>query len=171
MLTGASMHGDITTAPLAAHRDRLPLLQAWFEAEWPQWYGAGGRGDARADLEAFAGRCELPIGIVALRGAELVGIAALKAESIASHRHLRPWAAAGLVTPSSRRQGVGALLLAALEDEAARLGFRRIYCGTSRAESLLLRCGWQLQQRITHDGESLGSYAEDVTALGRATSA
>ncbi|MGH8607612.1 MAG: GNAT family N-acetyltransferase [Gammaproteobacteria bacterium] len=52
---------------------------------------------------------------MALRHGRVCGIAALKAESIASHRHLSPWAAAGLVKPSERGRGIGAQLLAALE--------------------------------------------------------
>ena len=85
-------------------------------------------------------------------------MAALKAESIASHRHLSPWAAAGLVRPSDRGQGIGTHLLAALEQEARNLGFRHIYCGTSTAESLLQRCAWQLIERIIHEGQGLALY-------------
>ena len=120
------------------------MLQLWFETEWPSYYGTRGPGDARLDLQAFANRGSLPVGVVAFRGGEVCGVAALKAESISSHRHLSPWAAAGLVPPSERGQGIGAQLLAALEREARNLGFQHIYCGTSTAESLLQRSGWQL---------------------------
>jgi GNAT superfamily N-acetyltransferase len=134
------------------------MLRQWFEAEWPAHYGAGGPGDAAQDLQAFANRGSLPVGVVALRDGRVCGIAALKAESIASHRHLSPWAAAGLVRSPERGQGIGAQLLAALEQEARSLGFRYIYCGTSTAESLLQRSEWQLIEHIDHEGESLGIY-------------
>lgn len=152
------MNGTLSIELLAAHPEVLPLLKEWLEAEWPSYYGTVGPGDARRDLQAFANHGSLPVGVVALRGGRVCGVAALKAESIASHRHLSPWAAAGLVSPSERRQGIGAQLLEALEREARTLGFRHIYCGTSTAASLLQRCGWQLIESIIHEGQGLGIY-------------
>jgi N-acetylglutamate synthase-like GNAT family acetyltransferase len=111
-------------------------------------------------FNSFANLGSLPIGIVALRDGNVCGVAALKAESIASHRHLGPWAAAGFVEPSSRGQGIGARLLIALGEQARRLGFRRIFCGTSTAESLLQRGGWQLIERIVHEGHDLAIYSK-----------
>ena len=60
-------------------------------------------------------------------------VAALKAESIASHRHLSPWAATGYVLPSHRGHGIGAQRLSwlLLLAEAGDLGFSHVYCGTS----------------------------------------
>jgi GNAT superfamily N-acetyltransferase len=150
----------VTIEPLAAHREAIPLLQRWFAAEWPSYYGANGPGDAWHDLQSFANVGSLPVGMVALRDGKVCGVAALKAESIASHRHLCPWAAAGVVEPSARGQGIGAKLLIALEEQARTLGFRRIFCGTSTAASLLQRCGWQLMERIIHDGHDLGIYSK-----------
>jgi len=153
---------EVLIEPLALHPEVLPVLQQWFETEWSSYYGPGGPGDAQRDLQAYANRGSLPVGVVAFREGRVCGIAALKAESIASHRHLSPWAAAGLVAPSERGQGIGARLIAALEQEARSLGFQSIYCGTSTAESLLVRCGWQLHERILHEGEPLGIYRKDL---------
>jgi GNAT superfamily N-acetyltransferase len=86
------------------------------------------------------------------------GCAALKAESLPTHRHLTPWAAAGFVLPAERGRGIGARLLLALEHEARQLGYRRIHCGTATAESPPRRCGWRLAERIDHDGIDLGIY-------------
>lgn len=150
------MNATIRIARLAAHPEALPLLAAWFKAEWPAWYGPGGPGNAEHDLADFANGTGLPLGVVAFRGDVLCGVAALKASSIASHAHLSPWAAAGLVEPSLRQQGIGAVLLAALEVEAAALGHPFIYCGTSTAASLLERSGWSLLETVLHDGQTLG---------------
>jgi hypothetical protein len=43
---------------------------------------------------------------VACRTAAYIWAESLKAESIASHRHVSPWAAAAFVTPSERGQGL-----------------------------------------------------------------
>jgi N-acetylglutamate synthase-like GNAT family acetyltransferase len=102
----------------------------------------------------------LPRAVVAFADGEVCGVAALKRDSIASHAHLTPWAAAALVAPLRRGRGIGARLIAALEEEARGLGYTRIYCGTSTARSLLMRCGWELLEEITHEGESLGVYSK-----------
>ncbi|KXK54758.1 MAG: GNAT family N-acetyltransferase [Chlorobi bacterium] len=154
---------SIHLAPLANHPEVLPELRQWFESEWPEYYGKEGPGNAEADLIAFSGIGRLPVGIVAFHHGEPCGVAALKAESISSHRHLSPWAAAGLVKASKRGEGIGARLLQRLEEEAGRLGFTHLYCGTATAESLLLRNGWTLIERIQHEGEPLGIYQKPVS--------
>lgn len=155
-MTAAS---QVRIAPLSAYPQVMPLLRRWFKEEWPDYYGPGGEGDAAQDLRAFAGSGdELPFALVALRDGAVCGIAALKAESIASHAHLTPWAAAGLVEPGQRRVGIGALLLQGLADEARRRGHTFLYCGTSTSESLLQRQGWELLERVVHAGQPLGVY-------------
>lgn len=154
------MTGEVKIEQLAAHPEALSELRRWFETEWASYYAASGPGDAEQDLRAFAHRGSLPVGIVALQDGLLCGVAALKADSIASHSHLSPWAAAGLVKPSMRGKGIGARLVGGLEEEARSLGFARIYCGTSTAGSLLERCGWELAERIIHEGEDLGLYSK-----------
>lgn len=151
------MRHGLIIEPLVLHPDTLPVLTAWFKAQWPAWYGSG-RGNAQSDLRSFANEGCLPLGVVAMRGAEVCGVAALKQESIESHRHLSPWAAAGLVKAELRGQGIGMQLLGALEQRAVALGYKKIYCGTSTAERLLRRAGWQLRERITHEGEPLGIF-------------
>ncbi|MGH8564449.1 MAG: GNAT family N-acetyltransferase [Gammaproteobacteria bacterium] len=154
------MSASLIIEPLARHPEALPVLSEWFEAEWPSYYGAGGRGSALRDLQAYSNQGSLPVGVVALREGSACGVAALKAESIASHAHLSPWAAAGLVHHSMRGQGIGRLLLDALEQKVRHLGFSRIYCGTSSAQSLLQRCGWQLIESIIHEDKDLGIYSK-----------
>lgn len=152
------MSSIVKIEQLAMHPEALRPLRHWFETEWPEYYGAGGPGDAQNDLQAFANHDRLPIGVVAFQDGELCGVAALKANSIASHSHLSPWAAAGLVKSSERGKGIGAQLIDALEKQARNLGFPYIYCGTSTANSLLERCGWELMENIIHEGHQLGIY-------------
>ena len=143
--------------PLRLRPEFCAFFAQHFESEWPNWYGAGGKGDARKDLEAFANpEGNLPVGVIALDDAGLpVGIAALKATSIATHAHLSPWATAGYVVASRRRAGIGARLLSALLAEAQRLGFHTVYCATATARSLLEREGWSQFDAVVHDGERL----------------
>jgi GNAT superfamily N-acetyltransferase len=148
----------LSIEPLASHPEVLSELQTWFEAEWPSYYGAGGPGNAQKDLRAYSNSAGLPFGVVAFLDGSVCGAAVLKADSIASHTHLSPWAAGGLVRPDLRGRGIGQQLVLALEKRAKSLGFDRIYCGTNTAEGLLRRSGWQLSERIVHEGEPLGIY-------------
>lgn len=143
-----------TVIPLRQRPELAAFFVEPFKTEWPAWYGAGGQGDATADLNAFANPAgELPVGVVALDEAGFpVGIAALKATSIRSCAHLSPWATAGYVLPDRRGGGIGAGLLSALLVEARRLGFHAVYCATASAASLLKREGWQWLETITHEG-------------------
>ncbi|HEY1393227.1 MAG TPA: GNAT family N-acetyltransferase [Methylibium sp.] len=143
---------------LAKHQEVLPVLQAWFESEWPAHYGPGGRGDARQDLLAYSNAGSVPIGFVAFRGGVPCGFAALKREAFATHPQLSPWAGAAYVEPALRRQGIGRALVASLEAEARRLGYPRIYGATSTAGSLLERCRWSLLESVVHDGEQVAVY-------------
>ena len=150
------MTSAVYVHPLARHRKQIPLIAAWFTSEWPEWYGSGGKGNVIQDLQEFAAsESELPIGMVIFQNHIPVGAAALKAQSILSHVHLTPWAAAGYVLPSHRGQGLGAALLGALVTEAHNLGFERVYCGTSTAERLLVRSGWRALEVIVHAGKPL----------------
>jgi GNAT superfamily N-acetyltransferase len=143
---------------LAKHPQLLPLLKVWFESEWPAYYGANGSGDAATDLRAYSNGGALPVGLVAFRGSEVCGVAALKAQSIASRPDIGPWAGAGFVPPEHRRQGIGGELLRGVESLAKELGFPRVYCATSTAASLLERNEWRLLERVAHEGELLAIY-------------
>ena len=155
------MPSNFIVEPLADHPEALPALAASFEAEWPDWYGSG-RGDAEQDLRAYSNQKSLPVGLVVLHNGTVCGVAVLKAESIPSHKHLSPWAAAGFVDPALRGQGIGLKLLGALEEQARAMRFSHIYCGTSTADTLLERAGWRVMERIIHEGKLLAVYAKAV---------
>jgi GNAT superfamily N-acetyltransferase len=143
---------------LADHPEAIPVIRRWFEEEWAAYYGPGGPGDAARDLRAYSGRGELPVGLIAFYDEQLCGIAALTAQSIRTHTHLGPWAAAGLVRPPFRGRGVGSCLLRALEEVARGLGYATMYCGTATAIGLLKRHGWQCLERVIYEGEQVSIY-------------
>jgi GNAT superfamily N-acetyltransferase len=150
----------MTSFELLCHRpDLAPVVASWMGNEWPDWYGSNGQGNLEEDINAFgASPTSLPIGIVAVSETRPVGFAALKANSIQSHSHLSPWAAAGFVLPGLRGQGIGSQLLQQLVSLASSLGHANVYCGTSTAAHLLERSGWQLQESVLHAGKPLGIY-------------
>jgi len=147
---------------LAGRLDLLPVLQRWFEAEWPGYYGPGGRGDAMADLASYANEGSLPLGLVALRGGEPCGFVALKADPFPAYAHRMPWVGAAIVRPELRRQGIGRALLLAVEPEARALGITRLHCATASAASLLGRCGWRLLDTVPHEGQAMEIFEKEL---------
>ena len=150
------MNRGLVVEPLARHPELVPLLAEWFVTEWPGWYGVGGQGNVTRDLQNFAAsEVDLPVGFVVFSNGAPAGAGALKADSIPSHKHLSPWAAAGFVVPEQRGQGIGAALLGAIVAHARALGYPHVYCGTSTAESLLQRSGWSTLELVQHSGKPL----------------
>jgi GNAT superfamily N-acetyltransferase len=150
--------------PLRERPEFCAFFAQQFKSEWPSWYGPGGQGDAAEDLEAFANlEGRVPVAVIAIDEADSpVGIAALRSTSIATHKHLGPWATAGYVVPAFRRQGIGVQLLRALLAEARRLGFDTIYCATSTAVTLLEREGWRKIESVLHEGETQFVFSKGV---------
>ncbi len=136
---------------LADHPEAIPILKEWFEREWEPYYGPAGPGNAQEDLRDSCNRDELPVALVAIYEGEVCGTAALKAESVSTHKHLTPWLAALLVAPAFRRRGVGEQLIAAIEEKASQLGYKCIYVGTGEGsgtpESLLRNRGWKFVEK------------------------
>lgn len=147
---------------LAEQAQLVPTLAEYFRQEWPGWYCAAGSGDADQDLREYARIGGLPLGLVALIDDEACGFAALKTQAITGYEHLQPWVGAGYVRPDLRRQGIGALLLAALEHEAHSMGHARLYCGTATSASLLLRAGWQPLAEAMQGNERVTIYEKTL---------
>jgi GNAT superfamily N-acetyltransferase len=142
----------------------IPILASWFVEAWAPYYGADGPGDATADLAACNRRDRLPVCLVAFDAdRKPIGTVALKESSVASHDHLAPWLAALVVPPAMRDQGVGTFLVAALEQEARRLGFSSLYAGVSPESSILSRRGWR---EIDRAGSLRGEIAIVCRSLG-----
>lgn len=164
------MPAAISVIPFRERPDLCAFFTPHFEHQWPGWYGPGGKGCARADLQAYANPDGvLPVGVIALDAASSpLGVAALRATSIDSHAHLGPWAAAGFVLPAHRRQGIGAALLSGLAGEAARLGYLELFCATATAVSLLQREGWTQLDTVQHDGSIQFVFRRTLPAAGGA---
>ena len=136
--------GDIRIVHFVDAPEVMPTLVDWFVAEWAPWYGPDGPGDAEGDLAACSSRDMLPICLIARsQENELLGTAALKTESVGSELGVGPWLAAVLVAAPHQGKGVGTALVAAIEKEAARLGFEAIYTSTDTAGGIMQRRGWE----------------------------
>lgn len=121
------------------------LIHAEFWADRPG-------GMTEADLVAHLGRAtdpsRIPLSLIALDGADLVGTVNLIDNDDARRAHLHPWLAAMVVKAAYRGQGIGTRLVLALLGEATRLGHPRVYFGTD-GPGFYARLGAELHEQVT----------------------
>jgi GNAT superfamily N-acetyltransferase len=127
-------------ALLADHIDALPALARWYRDEWEPYYGVEGPGDALADLQSRCNRDALPIGLVALEGDQVRGVAALDVDVATD---LTPSVVGLLVAVEYRGQGVATQLLESAKSMGRRLGYGHVYISTTTLGEHLLKNGWQ----------------------------
>lgn len=165
---GEAERNGVTIGYLADHPDALPILAEAFRAESPEYF----RDRSVADLvdqllRPTLQRDALPLALIAHVDGTVAGTAALRAESITTHRHLTPWLAALHVLPAFRGRGLGENLIRAIEGEATRLGLASLYAGSGRAALLFERLGWQVLEWITYHGAPLAILRRELALSGR----
>jgi GNAT superfamily N-acetyltransferase len=153
----------VTIEYLSDHRAMMATIEAHFKAEWGAYYGPGGPGDARADIAALCNRAKLPIGLIALRRGTFVGFVALRKKTD-SHHDLSPWVTSFYVAPEMRRQGIGALLVKAVERLTGKLGYKRIYARSATAVAFFEKHNWVPFDTLVHDAEQLTIFLKDLQA-------
>lgn len=110
---------------------------------WPQHYGGGRPGDATGDLARRIRRDGLPIAVVALQGARVIGTATLSTGSFGKLDDESPWLIGLCVVPDLRGRGLASALVAAIEAVARDQGYQVVHTTTQGARGLLLRRKWQ----------------------------
>jgi len=153
----------IETALLIDHRDAIAALTALLEAEWPDWYNARGA-STRADLSERMRRDGLPLGIIAIRDADVVGTCALTASSGGLVTERSPWLGGLVVDPRARRQGVASALLARAKVEARRLGYERLHALTAEAVPLFEQQRWTTAEVVQLSGKKHWIFATSIPA-------
>ena len=149
---------------LANHCELVDELARLSWAEWQPIYRGRGQTFEHA-LKNYRERTNtdcLPLTLVALHGAELVGTVSLKFQDLDTRPDLDPWLGALFVVPSWRRRGIATLLMHRAVDEARRLNLRGLFLWTSSAEGLYLKLGWQAIERTEYCGKSIVIMKMDV---------
>jgi len=139
-------------AYLADHKEVIPLLSRWFFKEWSYL----NPGKTFADVEQLIGERtntdKIPIALVAFDNQELLGTVCLKVHDMDTRLDLSPWLAGLYVAAPRRRQGIGATLVAAIENKAIELGIEKLYLHTPQSETFYTKLGWQVKARPQYHG-------------------
>ncbi len=90
------------------------------------------------------------ITFVAVENGQAVGTASLDNEDLPPRDNLTPWLASVYVLPEFRARGLGAALIAAIEEEAKAKGFKHIYLHTSDRADFYAKRGWQTLMTVDY---------------------
>lgn len=106
-----------------------------------------------ADLRALIGNGDpKEASLVARLAGTLAGSILLVRHELDARHDLSPWLAGLVVAPDARRQGVGTVLVRALEDHARLCGVERLYLYTWEARRFYALLGWRAVETF-EDGD------------------
>ncbi|HZF26202.1 MAG TPA: GNAT family N-acetyltransferase [Steroidobacteraceae bacterium] len=153
------MSGELRIRSLVECPEHAPLLAEWFRGEWDQhfrnWNAQRIIGEFFTPARASAG---LPVVLIADIDGKPCGTVMLRAQWRESHAHLGPWLGGLFVLPEYRSRAIARKLIETLAAEAGKRGYTEVYAGTKNLGRFLRTLGWQFQEMIGSDKESIGLF-------------
>ena len=153
-------------AYLADHPELVHTLADWFRVEWADYYAGRTHADVAAELSLDLNRDHIPIRLVAFEVEELAGCIVLRQEVLSTQPDYSPGLGGLYVHPHYRRRGIGAELVRAGMQLAARLNYPVIYATTNTARGIVERLGWERMETVVHHGEEIGLYQKELGISG-----
>lgn len=136
---------------LADHPECIPKLATWLYEQWSWFLPPGNSAETvAAKFHAHTNRHTLPLALVALEGAELLGTASLRVHDMDILTDLTPWVGGVYVARDHRQKGIGGSLVRAIEHKAVELGFRAAYLFTFDNEPLYSSWGWEILIKLDY---------------------
>ncbi|UCH49963.1 MAG: GNAT family N-acetyltransferase [Betaproteobacteria bacterium] len=127
---------------LGNHLNLLPELAKLQFDEWKHFSPGKTLEDRVLKLQDIAQSNDVPFMVVAVDDDRLIGSAALALEDMRTRKDLSPWLASVFVKPEFRSNGIATILVRHIEDQATRLGIKKLFLYTERARGLYLKLGW-----------------------------
>jgi len=153
------MPDEIRIRSLAECAEYAPVLAEWFRGEWPDHFR--GWPAERVIAEYFTPAADdagLPLVLVADVAGDPIATVMLRSHWRDSHRHLGPWMGGLYVQPKFRGREIARRLMVTLHEEATRRGHTAIYGGTRNLGRFLKSLGWEFQEIVGLDKESLALF-------------
>lgn len=145
------------SVPLLASAPRhIPAVARWILDQWGHHYPGSTHLRVEAELRTPPNAAGLPCTFVALDANDTpVGTASLLIQDMEADNPLTPWLASVFVLDAWRGRGIGRRLVATVEEEALRLGVRRLYLFTPDRETFYAHTGWRPIERRPYRGEDV----------------
>jgi GNAT superfamily N-acetyltransferase len=115
-----------------------------------------------ASLERFTSDQTHQVALIAKRNDVPLGTCLLVQSEIDPNHDVSPWLAGLFVASEYRRQGIGALLVRAIEEQAKLRGFSRLYLYTISAKGFYERLGWLAVDSTTWKGFETAFMTRDL---------
>jgi GNAT superfamily N-acetyltransferase len=155
--------GRLQVFSTAERPELAPIVAAWLWEEFRRRRGQSLEATLAA-VEASTAAQWMPRTFVLLDEGRPVGTASLAEHDLDERPDLSPWLAGVYVVPPERGRGLAAALIAAVEDEAARLGVPRLWLYTRRAERVYRRAGWETVETVVHGGKAYALMRRELQA-------
>ncbi len=141
---------------LDQHREHVATLAAWHHAEWGHLYDEWTLALAHAELADQATRRTLPTSLVLLDEGRPIGSVSLVLEDAPELcEEGSPWLASLFVLPEFRGRGLGAKLVHAAVEVAAREKVEHLFLFTPEHAGFYERLGWRLIARTALKGTAV----------------
>lgn len=152
----------------ADHPDLVPTIGRWHWDEWGDADPYGSLQEWTRRLQASTSAGAIPMLLLAMEASEPVGSVVLVDHDISPEHPrwgtLTPWLAGLFVVPEHRGKGIGSMLIHACEQEARKLGTRRLHLYTSAAEGLYRKNGYSVLGRGTYEGQAIAVMVKDLVS-------
>jgi N-acetylglutamate synthase-like GNAT family acetyltransferase len=149
-------------AYLADHREVIPTLAQWFHQEWAYLHPDRTLEDVNRLLAERTNKERIPVALVAMEGNELLGTVCLKVHDMDTRLELMPWLAGLYVAAPRRKQGIGAMLVSAIEKKARELGVQTLYLYTPESEAFYAKLGWNVKERTEYHGYPVSIMEKEI---------
>lgn len=128
----------------------IPELAGLLYAEWSDLYqGIGMTEDGlQAVLRERTATDRLPLTLVVVRDGEILGVGSLKLAEPDTKPGLSPWIGGLYIKSQYRGQGLGRMLVQALEAKASELGVERLYLSADSAVNFYASMGWSVLEHL-----------------------
>jgi predicted N-acetyltransferase YhbS len=113
-------------------------------------------------LEAFAADQRHQVALIAKANGVPLGTCLLVPSEIDPNHTVSPWLAGLFVAPEHRRQGAGAALVRAIEEQARLRGVSRLYLYSDDAIPFYEKLGWKVLERTMWKGFDTALMARDL---------
>ena len=140
---------------LADHPSFAPILATWTHQQWGRLSPHVTYEMRLAEFEKMAVRQTIPLTFVAIGDDSPVGMASIVKHDMRTQMELTPWLAAVYVAPAYRNRGIGSLVVRRAMQEAAALGFGRLYLFTPDRAHFYRRLGWREVERVSYREEQV----------------
>jgi N-acetylglutamate synthase-like GNAT family acetyltransferase len=139
----------------------VPRIASWFFEQWRPLYTEESLASVERRIRTWLTRNQIPTALVAVSEKEVIGTVALKTWELPG-LDFGPWLAGLFVVPEQRRRGIGALLVAAAEQQASALGVRQLHLYTPASEDFYERLGWMVVDHVVLPSGTVSVMRKDL---------